>query len=395
MKLLFVHSGEKVKQDEKGNLYVDGAYSKEVFKRYLDMCDELTVIFRKDKKIYTEEFARKNFEPFNNNIKFVEYIDRTSSIKNYFNLKIIKENKNNIKKQVMENDKIIIRLPCTAGYEVAKYAKKQRKEYMAEIVGCIWDALWNFGIKGKVLAIFKFLQMKKATRQAKYAVYVTNEFLQKRYPNKSLNISCSDVSITQLNDDILQKRKEKINQMKDIKKISIATVGAINVKYKGQQYVLSAIKELEKQGYDITYYIIGAGDKSYLSNIVNRKKIKSNIIFVGAITHEKVFQYMDNIDIYIQSSNLEGLPRAVIEAMSRACPVIVSNAGGNTELIENRKFIFKKKSVKQLVKSIKQISKEEMIREAEHNYKKAQNYQKNLLEKKRKTFYEEFMNTNS
>lgn len=395
MKLLFVHSGEKVKQDEKGNLYVDGAYSKEVFKRYLDICDELTVVFRKDKKIYKEEYAKKEFEPFSNNIKFIEYLDRTHSIKNYFNLKIIRTNKENIEKQVIENDKIIVRLPCTAGYEAAKYAKKHKKSYMAEIVGCIWDALWNFGIKGKALALSTFLKMKKATRDAKYVVYVTNKFLQNRYPNKFFNIGCSDVSIPEFDDDILQKRKEKIKKMKNIKKISIATVGAINVKYKGQKYVLNAIKELERQGYDITYYIIGGGDKSYLSNIINRKKIESNIKFLGAVTHEKVFQYMDNVDIYIQPSNLEGLPRAVIEAMSRACPVIVSNAGGNTELIENKKFIFKKKSVKQLVKCIKQISKEDMLKEAERNYQKAQNYQKELLEEKRKTFYEKFVNANS
>ena len=63
----------------KGNLYIDGAYSKEVFQRYLNISDNLTVVFRKDRKIYDENYAKKNFEQFDSKkIKYVEYLDKNT-----------------------------------------------------------------------------------------------------------------------------------------------------------------------------------------------------------------------------------------------------------------------------------------------------------------------------
>ena len=392
MKLLFVHSGEKVKEDEEGNLYVDGAYSKQVFQRYLDLTDELTVIFRKDKKIYKKEYAENNFEPFDTKkINFVEYKDRNSSIKNFLNVKLLLKNREIIKKQVKENDKIIVRLPSSAGYETAKYAKKIHKEYLAEVVGCIWDALSNYGIKEKIMAINYYLKMRKAVKNAKYAIYVTSIFLQKRYPNKNINTNCSDVVINNINEKDLVKRNEKILKT-NLSELSLATIGAIDVKYKGQKYVLKAISKLKKAGYNIKYYIIGAGDKKYLQKIVNKLNIEKNVEFTGAITHEEVFEKLDTIDIYIQPSLQEGLCRAIIEAMTKACPIMASNVGGNLELVKDKDFIFKRKSVRQIVKIIKNISKEKMIEQAEKNFENAKEYSQKILEKKRKDILDKFIN---
>ena len=40
------------------------------------------------------------------------------------------------------------------------------------------------------------------------------------------------------------------------------------------------------------------------------------------------------MDIYIQPSLTEGLPRALLEAMGRGCPAIASQVGGISELLE-------------------------------------------------------------
>ena len=391
MKLLFVHSGAKIKEDKEGNLYIDGAYSKKVFQRYLKLTDELTVIFRKDKKIYDKKYAQKNFEPFDSKkIKFIEYKDRNSSIRTFFSIKLIKENKKIIKDQVEINDKIIIRLPSPAGYETAKCAKKYGKEYLVEVVGCIWDALWNYGIKGKLLAINYFLKMRKSVKNAKYAIYVTHEFLQKRYPNKNINIACSDVVIQNMNKEDLIRRENKIQSV-NIKELSFATVGAIDVKYKGQKYVLKAIYKLKKEGYNINYYIVGGGNSTYLQNIAKKLNILDNVKFTGSIKHNEVFDILNKTDIYIQPSLLEGLSRAVIEAMSKACLVIVSRVGGNTELIKDKNYTFRKKDVRQLVNIVKKISKEKMREQSIKNFENAKEYLEENLEKKREKILNEFV----
>ncbi len=39
------------------------------------------------------------------------------------------------------------------------------------------------------------------------------------------------------------------------------------------------------------------------------------------------------MDLYLQFSKIEGLPRALIEAIARGCPAISSNVGGINELL--------------------------------------------------------------
>jgi glycosyltransferase involved in cell wall biosynthesis len=46
-----------------------------------------------------------------------------------------------------------------------------------------------------------------------------------------------------------------------------------------------------------------------------------------------VIDWLDDVDLYLQPSFQEGLPRAMVEAMSRACPAIGSTAGGIPELL--------------------------------------------------------------
>ena len=184
MKLLFIHTGTKVKQDEEGNLYVNGEYSQEVLSTYENLSKELTVVFKKDSKIYKKEEATKKFEILDKNkINVILINDTRKSIKSFISIKLRKENRKMIKEAVENNEKIIIRLPCDGGYIARKYIRKNNKKYMVEVVACIWDALWNYGLKGKILALPNYIKMKKTVRNAEYVMYVTNEFLQKRYKN--------------------------------------------------------------------------------------------------------------------------------------------------------------------------------------------------------------------
>ena len=107
---------------------------------------------------------------------------------------------------------------------------------------------------------------------------------------------------------------------------------------------------------------------------------------IGQIPHDEVFSWLKNIDVYIQPSDTEGLCRAIIEAMSVACPCIVSDAGGNPELI-NRKYVFKKGNYHELAECLLMLlNKSELIKEAECNFRNSRNFNKELLEQRRKQF---------
>ena len=190
-----------------------------------------------------------------------------------------------------------------------------------------------------------------------------------------------------------KKRVEKITNKDSQIDISLCTVGAIDVKYKGQEYVIKAIGGLKNRGYNIKYYVIGGGDKKYLQNIAKEENVLENIIFTGSIQHEEVFKYLDNIDIYIQPSNVEGLCRSIIEAMSRACPIIVSNVGGNIELIKNEICIFKKRKIKEIINCIENLSREKQVIEAKNNFNNSRKFEKNYLKEKRIKFYKRIINS--
>ena len=295
-----------------------------------------------------------------------------------------------IRERMQDADYVFVRLPSTVGNIAVNVAKELGKPYLAEVVGCIWDSLWNHSLKGKILAPAAYLKMKKNVKNADYAVYVTEQFLQNRYPCNGKSIGCSDVLLDETNDTVLQNRIKKIREHKG--KYIIATTAAINVKFKGQQYVIKALGELKKRGINnFEYQMAGSGDKSFLEKEAGKYGVSDCVKFLGTLPHDKVFGWLDTVDLYIQPSRQEGLPRAMIEAMSRGLPAIGAKTGGIPELIEEQ-YIFDRnhKITDGIVKCLESINKDELEKQAVKNFETAKKYNKDLLKKRRADFYKMF-----
>ena len=218
---------------------------------------------------------------------------------------------------------------------------------------------------------------------------MTNEFLQRRYPSKGKTIGCSNVALPILNESVLDVRLHKIKQMTKHNPIVIGTTAAVDVRYKGQEYVIQAIAELNKQGYNFEYRLVGGGDKARLQSIAEKYRVADKVIFEGSIPHERVFDYLDSIDIYVQPSKTEGLPRALIEAMSRGCPCIGSKAGGIPELLDTP-FIFNSGNVQELANILASFDTEKMIKQAKRNFEFSKEYAKEVIETRRNEFFKQF-----
>lgn len=393
MKLLFVHD-ERVKFDNEGNCYTGGAYNNEVWKRYKQFSDSFTVLLRKDNKIYKSNFSKNKFNSFDTEgINLVVVENLFDSIKSYLSFTKRKSLKDNIRKQVQKCDLLIVRLPSKNGSEAVKYAKRYNKPFLVEMVGCPWDALWNHSFKGKVRALFSYLITKKCVKYASHVLYVTNEFLQRRYPTKGKSIGCSDVSISSIDDEVLEKRIRKINAMDANKSIILGTVGAVDVRYKGQEYIIEAISILNKEGFNFEYYLVGGGDTDYLKSVAVKNNVLDKVKFLGALPHTEVFNFLDKIDIYIQPSKVEGLPRALVEAMSRACPALGTRIGGIPELLPSDS-LFKKAAVNEICDKLRKLDKALLSKSAKNNFLKAKEFDKDVLEEKRVRFYKEFIKGN-
>ena len=114
----------------------------------------------------------------------------------------------------------------------------------------------------------------------------------------------------------------------------------MDVKWKGQKYVIKAIADLKNKGITgIEYQLIGSGTGKKLIRYAKKLGVENEVKVIGALPHSEVWKWYDSIDVYVQPSFSEGLCRSIVEAMSRACPIICSDVGGNYELIE-KDFLF-------------------------------------------------------
>lgn len=177
--------------------------------------------------------------------------------------------------------------------------------------------------------------MKNLVWNAPYVIYVTTKYLQLKYPNGNNRVGISDVIIGVIGSSTLQRRIERIGACKTGKRIIIGTVGSLDVRYKGQEFVIRSIPRMLEAGFQLKYMLGGRGTGRKLKNLVHKLKLESNVIFLGEIPFSKISKFYEEIDIYIQPSLQEGLPRSVVEAMSVGCPCIGSKAGGIGELLDS------------------------------------------------------------
>lgn len=378
MKVLFCHDGP-ICCDTKGRYYSIG-FNDKLFERYSEVFEQVSFVTRVER---TDGSEFKETDKLSvSKYPVIEY-------PNYLNIKGLFTKKRDSKKMLEEKianvDVLIIRLPSFLGSECVKIARKLNKPYLIELVGCPWDSLRNHGLSGKLLAPYMYLKTKYQVSKATDVLYVTNDFLQKRYPSYGNQIGCSDVELLPSNDDLSLERKTVHNE----KMITVGTIGKIDLKYKGHATVIRAIKLLKNEGYKIKYEIVGPGSTDYLKNIAESVGVLDQVVFKGSMGHKDVFKWLDTIDVYIQPSLTEGMPRSLIEAMSRGCPCIASNAGGMPELL-NEDFIFSKGDSKALANILLNTNKNGLYKQSNRNKEFTKKFSPEIIKQKRYNFYNTF-----
>lgn len=382
MRIFVAHDNKTIKIGD--DFYTTGAYSDEVFDRYINSEDDELVFFSRIIEIQALKEKKKYTKISKQNIKYF-------SIEKYSSL-IDKELIKNLRNEIKCCDGVIVRLPSVLGLVSAYYARKYKLPLAVEVVGCAFDAYWNYSFIGKIIAPIFFIANQYAIKNSPYVIYVTERFLQKRYPTKGYSIGCSDVVLLEKNmADCLveQKMKYLYEKLTRERKFTIGTIGAVDVKYKGQEYVIKAIKNLIDRGYDVTYQLIGGGNPSYLQKISEELEIKDRVYFLGTLPHEEIFKWLNNIDIYIQPSQVEGLPRSIIEAARENCFIMGSRVGGIPELI-NEEFTFPSKKYKDIAQRIESIDLEDLQKQRIQNNLLMEKFNKNVLKKKRDLFWDNY-----
>ena len=64
-------------------------------------------------------------------------------------------------------------------------------------------------------------------------------------------------------------------------------------------------------------------------------KLKANVEFTGAIPREKVLDYLGQAELFVLNTTFESFSFQVVEAMMLGLPVITTNIGNLSEIVED------------------------------------------------------------
>jgi glycosyltransferase involved in cell wall biosynthesis len=107
---------------------------------------------------------------------------------------------------------------------------------------------------------------------------------------------------------------------------------------KGLEYLVQATALVAKRWKDVRLRIVGSGpEENRLRSLVDELKIRGKVIFEGFVQHEDIVHYYQHCNIFAYTTLGEPFGKSIVESMACGKPVITSNIGGPSEIIESGK----------------------------------------------------------
>ncbi len=121
--------------------------------------------------------------------------------------------------------------------------------------------------------------------------------------------------------------------------LKVGTLGRL-VEKKGFDDLILAIGQLRDAGRLVELSVVGEGPlRESLRDLVSAQGLFGDVTFVGALEHDQVVRWLRSLDIFVlackQDANgdMDGIPVALIEAMTQYVPVISTRLSGIPELV--------------------------------------------------------------
>lgn len=122
-----------------------------------------------------------------------------------------------------------------------------------------------------------------------------------------------------------------------------------------------------KMDYESRVTLKIAGDGSVLTELkkqAQEKNLENEIIFTGILNKKQVIEFLQNTDIYVNSSKSESMSTSIMQAMSCGLPIVASNIEGNLNLVKNNEngLIFELSNAEDLADKLLTLCKNENMR---------------------------------
>ena len=386
MKLIFYTEARFIKVGK--NYYSsESSFSYSLFKRYLQYFDEVVICARVKEGFENDVLPQNIVNKENVDVyPLPYYVGFNAFLKKYFALK--KSIETSIKKLYVKNEaSVLCRVPGRIGAIAIKKLKKKGIPYGIEVVGDPYDVLSNSATNhplAPIIRLFSYRSLKNVAYHSPAALYVTDEKLQERYPNAHFNIGVSDVVMPE--DAFVE------NSLSGTHKgtFQLICVGSLDQMYKAPDVMIKALGKLIQKGIDVHLNWVGDGKfRPEMEELASQVGVQKNITFHGKLPgNMAVRAQLDKANLFVMPSRMEGLPRAMVEAMARALPCVGTKICGIQELLE-KKCLVDVNDIDGLAIKIEQfINDTDLLSEqSAKNLKKSLNSREEILKPKRDKFY--------
>lgn len=168
--------------------------------------------------------------------------------------------------------------------------------------------------KGKVQAV----TISEACHQSYVEYYHRSDDI-------TIDNGCAPVKLTEKCEDI----KKYVELLKSAPTTPVFVHIARNHPQKNHERLFKAFVRLAETGFDYILLVIGDKYEKYINKYAN----KTNIHFVGKV--HNVGDYLTAADFFTLSSDMEGLPITLLEAMSLGVVPVCTPAGGCKDVIQD------------------------------------------------------------
>lgn len=113
--------------------------------------------------------------------------------------------------------------------------------------------------------------------------------------------------------------------------VELITVGRLSAQ-KNQKLLIDAFGTVAQKREDVRLTIVGKGElEQQLKAQAQTLGLAAKIRFTGVVENPQ--DYLATADIFVLSSNYEGLPLAVLEAMAAGLPIVSTDVGGVKDIV--------------------------------------------------------------
>jgi glycosyltransferase involved in cell wall biosynthesis len=151
-------------------------------------------------------------------------------------------------------------------------------------------------------------------------------------PMKKLKILSTGIHLKKF-ENINMNKVHELREEFGIKNEKVILYAGMLTERKGIKKIIKISSKLLDEGYKIKTLIIGDAHGENIYAKLVRPKYRNQIIFTGG--RKEIPEFMRLADVFFLPSDGEGLPGVVMESMASGLPVVATNEGCTSDLIEN------------------------------------------------------------